>query len=122
MRGSQPVLGQPGVLTVAVNSILLSIIGLSLSASSTKLPSQPIEGVKLCDAGMLKVLALEGSDTLMLKWRDKVYILKEHKSSVANVRRYETSAPSLMYLHLPEKSMLFDQQTMQPISTDCRAV
>jgi len=103
-------------------SILISLIGLGYTVSSSSAELHKLEGMKLCETGVVKVLWREKDKRLLMKYEDKVYVMTEKPAVEKRVRRFESPTGSLLYLHLPEKSMLLDQAKMQPIYTECRGV
>ena len=107
-------------------NLLVSLIGLGFSingaAATPAFVPQVLEGQKVCETGMLKVLYREKEKRLLMKYNDTVYVMTEKRALVKNVRRFENNTGTLVYLHLPEKAMLLDQKAMKPIYTECRGV
>lgn len=106
-------------------NLLVSLISIGVSMNSIAAPSfvpQILEGQKVCETGILKVMVRDKDKRLLMKYNDTVYIMTEKRALVKNVRRFENNSGTLVYLHLPEKAMLLDQKAMKPIFTECRGV
>ena len=104
-------------------SVVLGVLGLAFSASNAlsgpSYPKQDLEGVKTCETEVMRVLLRD--DVLYVKIRDRVLTFTE-KPTQTNVRRFETYDSKLVFLQLPEKTMLLDNVRMKPLLTECKTV
>jgi hypothetical protein len=105
-----------------MESLLLSVIGLTYTLSANAIEPQKLEGTKVCETGMLKVLYQQEQKRLLIKHGDQVYVMTERTVKEKKARRFETVSGSLVYLHLPEKAMLLDNYDMKPVFTDCKGI
>jgi hypothetical protein len=103
-------------------SLLLSLVGFVYTTSSSSAEIHKLEGTKICESGVVKVLFRDKDKLLMMKYNNVVYVMTEKPAIEKRVRRFESNDSSLLYLHLPEKAMLLDQKIMKPIYTECRGV
>ena len=103
-------------------SLLISLIGFVYTSSSSSAEIHKLEGTKVCESGVVKLLVRDKDKRLLMKYDNVVYIMTEKPTVEKRVRRFESNDSSLTYLHLPEKAMLLDQKAMKPIYTECRGV
>lgn len=105
-----------------MESLIISLIGLSYTMTATAIEPQKLDGTKVCETGMIKVLYQQEQKRLLVKHGDQVYVMTERTVKEKKARRFETVSGSLVYLHLPEKAMLLDNYDMKPVYTDCKGI
>jgi formylmethanofuran dehydrogenase subunit D len=105
-----------------MESLILSIIGLTYTMSANAIEPQKLEGTKVCETGMIKVLYQQDQKRLLVKHGDQVHVMTERVVKEKKARRFENISGSLVYLHLPEKAMLLDNYEMKPVYTDCKGI
>ena len=105
---------------------ILSVAGLAytlLIGPSYAYKPQKLEGTKQCEFAVIKVL--EKTPTkIYVKVRDTAFVMHSQPTNkgVTNVRRYETASGKLVYLQLPEKAMILDNEKMQPLLNECKDI
>ena len=107
-----------------MESLILSAIGLvyTVSASAGSFEPQKLEGTKVCETGMIKVLYQQSEQRLLIKHGNQVYVMTEAAVKEKKARRFENVSGSLVYLQLPEKAMLLDNYAMKPVYTECKGL
>lgn len=105
-----------------MESLIISLIGLSYTMTATAIEPQKLDGTKVCETGIIKVLYQQEQKRLLVKHGDQVYVMTERTVKEKKARRFETVSGSLVYLHLPEKAMLLDNYDMKPVYTDCKGI
>jgi len=109
-------------------SILISLLGLVITTSNSAQAYKPqkLEGAKACEHTILKTLYSEKYQRLYVKYQNPnnttmIFSMVE-KPTNTGVRRFETDNGNVVFLQLPEKSMLLDNKNMKPIVSECRDV
>ncbi|QID16438.1 hypothetical protein G3580_01620 [Nitrogeniibacter mangrovi] len=75
-----------------------------------------------CDAGQTVVVQRHADDgnRIEVRWKGRSAAL-ERNPSASGLPRYESGASPLVWIDLPWKSFLLDQQSGKPLASDCVA-